>query len=298
MLDSVKTNLRQSKIKSATLDIDDLIKSFEIVKSINEEALKLHLDYIDEFNSKSEIIPAEKEIKILKEKISEKYVVGVEIQTQKGRYIQTFDPDEAFDKKKIPDDVIHITISNTILFGNQNEILQLYQIKIDLDFTKPALIDFTKGPSYETSNQSVIGVWGLLESWVDGVHDYINKYFEARQNKRAWIHKKNMYDLIIWSLIIPIIFWNMYKIDIWITPKIEGMSSVFTTFLFIYLFIIGLLIFNLIFRYLRYAFPPVELKSNIHSKSKVIPKIITLVIIGYGIDIFRQIISWILDLLL
>lgn len=298
MIDSFQNSLRLSNIKCATLSLDDLHKLFEIIKKHNEESKKHQIDYVDETRRKADRVFPDEEVVKIKNDLVDKYVVGVEIYTKKGQYSRTFNPDEAFDKNKIPDDVVKIIIANTFLFNNQQGLIQPYKIIVELDFNKTTLLDFASNPSYETYNSSKIEIWGLLESWVDGVHDKILNFFKERKNNRQWLHRKNIYDLFLWVLIVPIIFWNMVKIDYWLKSKVINLSSVITVFIYIYIFIVTLLIFNLLFKYLRHSFPPMELKSNLNTKGKMIRFIILAVASGIGIKYLIDITISIISLLL
>lgn len=298
MIDSFQNSLRLSNIKCATLGLDDLRKLFEIIKTHNEESKKFQSDFIDENRKKADRTFTDEEVLQFKNDLINKYVVGVEIYTKKGHYSRTFNPDEAFDKNKIADDVNKIIISNTPLFNIQKELIQPYKIIVELDFSKTTLLDLASNPSYETYNSSKVEIWGLAESWVDGVHDKILDFFKERKNNRQWLHRKNIYDLFLWVLIVPIIFWNMIKIDYWLKSKVINLSSVITVFIYIYIFIITLLIFNLLFKYLRHSFPPMELKSNLNTKGKMIRFIILAVASGIGIKYLIDITIGIISLLL
>lgn len=298
MVDSFQNSLRLSNIKCATLDLDDLSKLFEIIKNHNEESKKHQLEFIDENRQKADRTFTDEEVGQFKNNLINKYVVGAEIYTKKGQYSRSFNPDDAFDKKKIPDDVIKLIISNTFLFNIQKEFIQPYKIIVELDFGRTTLLDLASNPSYETYNSSKVEIWGLVESWVDGVHDKIIAYFKERENNRQWLHRKNIYDIFLWLLIIPIIFWNMIKIDYWLKSKILETSSVISVFIYIYIFIITLLVFNLIFKYLRHSFPPLELKSNLNAKGKYIRFIMLTVASGIGVKYLIDIVIGIISFLL
>jgi hypothetical protein len=219
LLESFKNAVRISQINCATLSLDDLRKLFEIVKNQNEESKKYQLDYIDEFHSKLPTAHSQEAINEVKKAVLDKYIVGVEIFSGKGHYFRTFNPDEAFDKNKIPDDVTRIIISNTIVFNLDKQIIQPYKIIIDLDFSRTTLLSLGSNPSHETYNPSKIEIWGFAETWVDGVYNKLLEFLKERRNRRFWLHRKNIYDVFLWFIVVPIIFWNIYKIDFWLQKK-------------------------------------------------------------------------------
>lgn len=297
MLDNFQNSVRLTDIKSVTLSLEDLRKLFEIVHTQNEEAKEHQLDYIKKYESRAVAAFPKEDVEDVKNKILEKYVVGVEIFTTKGQYFRYYNPEDAFDKNRIPDNINRIVISNTLVFNLQRELIQPYKIIVDLDFSRTTLLDLSSNPSHETYNPSKIEVWGLKESWTDGVHEKLLEYFKERANKRYWLHRKNIYDLFLWALLIPIVFWNLYRIDVWLNEKIARLSSVLITLTYIYIFIVGLLFFNLLFKYLRHSFPPMELKSNLNTKGKIVRGIILAVVSGIGIKILVDIIIGLVSLL-
>lgn len=298
ILDNFQNSVRSTSIKSATLSLEDLKKLYEIVNAQNDEAKGLQLEHIAKHEAKANAVYPKEEVEEVKNKILEKYVVGIEIFTSKGQYLRFYNPEDAFDKNKIPDNIDRIIISNTLLFNLQRDLIQPYKIIIDLDFSRTTLLDVSSNPTHETYNPSKIEVWGLKESWTEGVHQKLLEFYSERTNKRYWLHRKNIYDLFLWTLLVPVLFWNLYKIDIWLNEKISGLSSVLITFIYIYIFIVGLLFFNLLFKYLRRTFPPMELKSNLNTKSKIIRVIILTVVSGIGLKILTDVIFSLISFLL
>ena len=296
MFDNFQNIVRSTNIKSLTLSIEDLGKLFELIKKLNEEAKEHQVESIIKMGMASVPVYPYEVVEDAKKVMLEKYVVGVEIYTTKGQYFRYYNPEEAFDKNKLPDNINRIVISNTLVFNLQRELIQPYRIIVDLNFSRTTLLDFLSNPSYETFNPSKIEVWGLNESWTYGAHEKLSEYIKIRSNKRYWIHSRNIYDLFIWALIVPIVFRILYKIDLWLNVKIIHISSVLFTFIYIYLFIVGLLIFNLSFKYLRRSFPPMELKSNLNTKGKIASSLILLFVSSVGIkmlyDIIRYLVSY------
>jgi len=114
----------------------------------------------------------------------------------------------------LPDGIKRIRISNLYKFLNQQNLYQFFKITITLDFTKTTLLDFLSNPSQATYNQSYIEIGGLEQDWVTYSFKSIKDFIENRKNNKAWIHKRNVYDVFIWFIIIPLIFWNLQKVEI------------------------------------------------------------------------------------
>ena len=222
---------------------------FSIVQELNEESKSHQTQYTNDLWEKEKDRFSEEEVKKFNESFIEKYVVGVEIWDSKGQYIRSFEPSEIFDKIKFPENVQRIRITNTMLFESQNQLIQPYRILVEYDFGSSKFFDLTSNPDHETFNSSKYEVWGIKESWTDGAYDKIDSFIKKRENNRSWIHRKNIYGFLLWLLIVPIILWNLQKVDLYLSSKISHVSQVYYIVIFLYLFFIGLIIFNFLFKY-------------------------------------------------
>lgn len=298
MLQSFKLNTKSKKIKTISLTLDDLQKLFEIIKDWNEEAKNLQTQSIYETWEQNKTAFKEEEVKATNERFLEKYVVGVEIITSNGEFSRSFNPDEAFDKKRFPDNVISIRIANTFLFDAQREMIQSYRILAEFDFRKPVIMDLTSNNSFETSNNSYIEVLGLKSGWTEGAFSKLEEFVEQRTNNRKWLHRKNVYGLSIWLVLTPIVLWNIYKIENWLYIKLPNISNVLLVIIYLYIFFIALLIFAIIFRFLRNLFPPIEILENQKNKKRIIRNTVTGVLSLIVIEQIAELLIGLIGLLL
>jgi hypothetical protein len=294
--ESFKFNTRSKKIKTISLTLEDFQKLFEIVREWNEEAKKLQTQSIYENWERNKELYKEEDVVSTNEKFLEKYVVGVEILTEDGEYFRSFNPDEAFDKKKFPDNVILVRIANSFLFDAQNALIQSYRILTEIDFRRPIIMDLTSNNSFETSNNSFVEVLGINIGWTEGAFKKLEYFLNQRSNKRTWLHRKNVYGLFIWLCFAPIVLWNINKIEKWIYIKIPNISNVLLVIIYLYVFFIALLTFAIIFRFLRNLFPPIEIVENPTNK-KITRRIVTSVLSFIVIEQIGELLIGLLKLL-
>lgn len=291
-MDAFHVNVRTKRIFTASIDIEALKKLFQILKGLNEEALKQELVEYEERVKKDNPRLSAHEFKRNKDNITELYCISIELFDTKGGYLRFYKAEEILNEKSFPDDVSSIQFRNTSLFQAQREYVQSYQISVDLDFSKVSFGGMNANVSNETLNNSRINVIGINESWVEGASKKIEDFIKPRKNNRGWIHKRDVYAFIMWLIIIPIAFWNLVKIDNLIRDKLLKLSGIFTTFLYIYYFVIVIMLSNLLFKYARWLYPPVELKTNINDFQKVQRAFLYALLFGLFIKIALDLISF------
>lgn len=298
ILQSFKLNARSKKIKTISLSLDDLEKLFEIIKEWNEEAKKLQTQSIFEEYEKDKDKYKEEDVKSLNERLLNLYTVAIEIIDSKGEFFRSYEPTEAFDKKKFPDNVISVRITNTILFDAQRELTQSYRITATFDFRKPTVFDLTSNNSFETANDSIIEVFGVKSGWTEGAFSKLEEFVNKRKNNRKWLHRRNIYGLFLWLCFAPIVLWNFYRVEGWIFSKSPDLSNVLLVIIYLYLFFIALLLLAIIFRFLRNLFPPIEIIEYQDNTKKFLRNIITsllsLIVLEQLAELFYSLISLLL----
>ena len=291
-----KSNQRFSKVPSCTLDITYLRKLFEILNNINKEALQIELSNVEKFYMQSQSKPSNEDMEKIKKGVSEAFRIHVEIYGAKGEFLSSDSP-SILKEEVLPDTVNSIKVDNSFFFKVRfNGRLPQSQINLKLDFSKPPVVDFITNPSLATTNNSFLQVIGENETWVEGSHQKILTSLTGMSNRRAWLHGKNVYDLFLWILIIPLSFWNLFKVDLMLSPHLSKISNVIVVAIYIYLFFIILAFFRFVFNYMRWLFPYLELKSLMRKGATfhrvIFVFIIAAVISGLIKDVFIYVIRY------
>lgn len=290
-----KGNQRISRILPSEIDKDFLKILFETLEEINKQALRLELERVENLQKTAAKPMSEEDFKKLREQIEGNYKVHVEIASQRD-FISSESP-SVFDDKNFPNNIIAIKFDNSFFYKAMFNKEPLSKFVVELDFRKPPLVDFNSNPSLPTGNNSVIRIFGEDATWVEGAYSRINELLNAKKTKRTWFHRSNIYDLFLWLLIIPIAFWNLYKLEVRLHPLTNQVSGVFIVFFYIYLFLIILNISRFLFAYLRWLFPYIEFTKPPRTGYRLHRTVISLIAIGLATTLVYDIIKGIVTLI-
>ncbi len=252
-----KSSQRFAKIPSCTFDVAYLKKLFEILNDINREAAQLEISKLNKTPGQSD-----SDFEKLKELAISLYKINIEIFGSKGEYIISESP-EVFGEAHLPDYVTKVIFDNSVRFKMAVKSDPQFRVRVCLDFSKPPIFDFLSSPSYPTPNDSSIQVLGLNQTWVEGAYEKVMSSLKERKTSRQWLHQKNIYDLLVWFLFLPISFLNIYKIEKMFFTHISNLSTVFLVALYVYIFFTFLFIFRMFFNYSRWVFSYLELTTSL-----------------------------------
>ncbi len=285
-----KSNYRQQKLPSCTCDLDYFKKLFEILKISTEEGANIEIAKLKKKDSDSD-----EGFEKLKIEAKNLYKVAIHIFGSKGEYIFT-EASSIFDNPGLPDVIAKITFDNTSKF---KAILQqrepINKFRLEFNFTKPVIFDFNSSPSMATPNNSFISVLGENSTWVSGVYNKVMESLKDRANIRGWIHVNNIYDVFLWFLVVPLNLRLLYNINRILPPGFSGMSDFFKAACYLYFFIVVLYLFRMLFNYIRWIFPNMELITNIKkgaiSHRAVLWVILSSIVLSFLYDFIKTLFS-------
>jgi hypothetical protein len=253
-----KSNYRQQKMPSCTCDLDYFKALFETLKVSTEEGANIEIAKLKKKDEDSD-----EAFEKLKVDAKSLYKVAVHIFGSKGEYIYA-ESSSIFDDPGLPEAITKITFDNSSKF---KAILQkrepINKFRIVFDFSKPVIFDFNSSPSLATPNNSFISVLGENDTWVSGVYNKIMESLKDRANRRGWLHRNNIYDFFLWFLVIPLNFRLLYNINKILPSGFSGMSDFFKAACYLYFFIVILYLFRMLFNYVRWIFPNIEVIRNV-----------------------------------
>lgn len=185
--------------------------------------------------------------------------------------------EEVFESANFPDNVVSLYVdSNRVLKGVHN-YNTLNSFTVFLDFSKPAIFDFTLLPNQGTPNEANFEVQGYDATWVNGVFSEINNFIKERSSTFSVVHSHSVYDILLWFLGFPLAFWFCFKAS----SKLDSVSdnAFFESALYFYAFIATLFVFRIVFHYLRWICPLVEYRAK-GSKIRAHRAILVTLLIG------------------
>ncbi len=169
--------------------------------------------------------------------------------------------------KKVIDEIPSEMNIASIHFNSQALIQQTHNVQaknrfeVFLDFSKPDALDISKPASDPTPNVSAFQVLGEDDTWVRGVYDQINSFFEPKRTNRNWFHKTGIYDVTLWLAVIPVLIFAILKISTMYESYFSNISAILNTALGIYFVLFSALLYRLVFAYTKWIFPLVELSD-------------------------------------
>lgn len=252
-----KSETRASSIPPCNLDISYLKKLFRILYDANEEAKEYAVKEIKRENS-----PSDEKYAEFKDLVQSAYKLMISVSGANGEFFASYD-DTIFDEINLPDRITHVVFGNLTYFKSQLNMEPAYKIEVTLDFSKPSIFDLSIKPSDQTPNISYTNITGLNPTWVKGTYENIISSLRDRKREIDWLHQKNIYDLFVWLGIIPLTFYYLHKFNSTISSLFDGMTQVLLVGIYLYSFIMILLVFMTFFKYARWLFPYLEIRSNI-----------------------------------
>jgi len=135
------------------------------------------------------------------------YGVDIAIMGSNGEQITGSSPD-LLDAANAPPEIASISFSSLKPYQRQipNGTPRNW-LEINLDFNKPALLDWQNAVSNPTPNQSYVAAVGHNSVWIAGVFDTVTSRLNRNRNRRGFIHREFIYDLGLWLLALPIGFY-------------------------------------------------------------------------------------------
>lgn len=167
---------------------------------------------------------------------------------------------EPLEDQRLPDKVNSVVFDSLLALRSQN-ISVPDQFRISIDFTEPPAF-FTYNPwDQPTPNRSIFEIRGPDRTWVTGVCDYVQGFFNQRRRHRKWIHSPITFNLLHWIVGIPASLWVVFRIDSAHGAKLESLHVALRGAIYIYIGLVMLLVFRMIVGGLRWVYPLVELKG-------------------------------------
>jgi len=279
-----RINSRSSKIDSCSLKIEDFRSLFNLLADKIIEALKFELE-------KSQFIKQvpEDSKEEIEQNIRNLFKLSVHIVGSKGEYL-VGDEASIFDDAKFPSKINQIIFDSSYYFKQVTNQEPMNKVIIQFDIKRQDIFDFSNPITEPNKNISSVTVSGLDDTWVSGVYAEISSFLQERRNNRNWLHRKHIYDLFLYLLFYPIVFWLLYRVSNLLQGKV---IAIFLIAIYLYIFILLLYLLRILFNYTRWIFPLIEFIPQ--SRTKMIKHratlwfIILTIIASFAADIIKSI---------
>ena len=243
---------QRKKIRSLSLDFDELRRFIEIMQERSIAAGEIEVSNFEKRDQTEEAFLANKKI------LREGFFLLLNVTGGDG-VILTGNIATVFDSPNFPDEVASIYFD----MGNPLRLAHNYTTRnkcvLFLEFTRPEIFNFSLMPSQETPNESNVVVQGTDATWVHGVYHEIEKYIVDHPSTTWILHRQTTYDLFLWTLGFPLGFWICFRMSALILKMTP--SPFLSAALYVYLFVVFLLSFRILFHYARWIWPLVEFRG-------------------------------------
>ena len=248
----VKIRLKNPAI-SCSLDKGELRRLADILQERSNAARDLELA---EF--KPDGLPPE-ELARQRAVLSESFNLNLTITSNDGR--ELFGAiDQIFNSPNYPEEVASVFIASDNTLRAVHNYYPRNAFRLYLHFTRPAVFDFRILPGLDTPNASSLEVEGYDATWANGVFREIDAFLRDKPSRLSLVHRHTVYDLVLYPLGIPFAFWICHKS----TAMVQGFvseSGFLQNSLYVYLFAAAIILFRILFHYVRWIFPVVEYRA-------------------------------------
>lgn len=250
MTDSIVKNKFSKPIDSLAINKDNLLRFLRLLQERANSACEMECNHV-------ESLIATENLEKTKEDLRSCAALRTTVVGHGGE--ELFGSiEEVFDSVSFPEQVKSLYVSSDTIYRSKFNYFPRNRFEVFIDFSKPKVLDFSFFPSDMTPNNSTFNIEGFDNTWVNGVSSEVDKFFIKHSSKLSGIHKNSIYDLIVWTLGIPMAFWTCYKIS----PHIDSYySSFMKNALYVYVFFLSLFILRVLFHYFRWLYPKIQYKS-------------------------------------
>jgi len=167
-----------------------------------------------------------------------------------------------FSSPNKPDKVASVYMTNTTAYQGFANVKPFNAFELNLDFSKPPLMDAANPVSAPTKNVSNLTVQGDRESWVAAIADAVFGIADKRKTRRGWLHRAFAYDIGLWCFAFPFAFYLCWRTSPFITAHFQPLHTFVAAAGYMYVFVIAVWAYRALFGYTKWAFPTVELSDN------------------------------------
>jgi len=241
----LKLHRKMSDLPGCDINLEFVKNFYNELKSLNNEAIDYELKNAQELYK-------DEQLKNIEEFIKNNMKIIVEINGVRGEMLSS-NNESIFDNEKLPNHISMIRFSNEVLM--RSGYIPGNVIKVEFDFNRIDIFDFRESPSNRSGNMSQIFIAGNNKSWVEGTYNNLINVLKDKKNISNLLHKRNIYDLFLWFIIVPMDFYVLALFEENFQNLLYNLSSPLRIGIYIYIFIMFLLIFRITFNYMRWLFP-------------------------------------------
>lgn len=172
------------------------------------------------------------------------------------------DHEGIFDSPNLPSRIANIFMTNVTAFEGTTRMKPANSFQLNIDFSKPPLLDGNNLVSSPTPNFSHVTIEGTKDSWLATIADKVTGVVGPKKNRRRFLHAPFVYDFGLMVFGVPAGLYLCWKSSGFVYESFSSMHGVVTAAAYIYLFFLALWGYRIMFGYAKWAFPIVELEEE------------------------------------
>jgi hypothetical protein len=198
-----------------------------------------------------------------RQQIQEGHALYVTVVGEDGRKLNGSIRD-IFESPNFPEGVRTVLFDSSMRMRVKHNYAVPNTVRLYLDFSRPAVLNFSILPSLDTPNSSEFSANGDDATWVNGVAHEFDEFLRSQPSTAGWLHRHSVYDAMLWPFAFPLGLWLDFRLSRWV----ERLPSPFVrAAIYVYVTYATLIAFRLMFHYARWIWPRVEYR---HSRDRAL----------------------------
>lgn len=243
-------------VPPATFRAQDLKKLFAVLLNVSEHAANLEVAALQKADNQSNA-----DFEKLKRYVRDLCRLRVFVTSADGDMFSSYD-EGIFESPTVPRDLKLIVFDSSPDFQYQAKRRPENWTRLELDLSKPKILDLNLSPSESTPNGSSLVVEGSDSTWANLSFQRIRNVMKESYSHRGWLHQKNVFDIYFLVCVLPLTYLVLTRIEIGFSNFFLSLSRFQYFFTFIYIFLLITYCFRIFFNYTRSVFPYIEIDSD------------------------------------
>lgn len=248
-------NRLKGDITSLSLTKSELRQLCDMLEERSQSAAELQIKQLGDDLKRHEDRPT------VEDNIRDAFRLNVTVRGDEGKELFGSISD-VFDSANFPKNVEAVHVRSDFRAQNIYEFTPGNSFELILDFSKTDPLNLTTQPSNPTPNGSEIEVRGLDTTWANGVFNEAMNFISQRPSSVKLIHKRSIYDVLVWGIGFPFAFWVAYRLSGLVDRFFGDFPSLVSNGAYLYITLLVVMLFRSLFMYARWVWPSVELKDN------------------------------------
>jgi hypothetical protein len=178
------------------------------------------------------------------------------------------DNEDIFSSQNLPHEITYVFMTNTTAYQFYAKRRPVNTVSLNLDFSKPPLLDNNNPVSNPTPNISNLTIEGDRDTWLSGVADQVMSIVDAKKGKRGWLHAAFVYDAGLYLIGAPAALYLCWKLSAFVNKVFGSLHGFLVGAAYIYIFFSMVVVYRTAFGYTKWAFPTVELEEAKSTSAK------------------------------